>query len=293
MSNDVDPVFRLLESKSSARTLVGWYRGLDDDRMTVDVGGGRFPAYPLTGYRPAINERVTVWIIDDVPFLVGPIVSHPVDGTIVSTASGIATVSTDQGNVSATYPLGASYSGGEAVRLQWGGDRPHVIGVKSTSPTAPDPGEDPGGGGVKTYSPTFRARYDSGSYGSSWFTNRIYSSISNLGAWFYGNKIRDTIPSDAEILKVEIYLAPAKLFGDPANIGVHNHASRPAGSPTISSTSAVAPHAGWNTLPNSVGDALKSGGSARGIGIVHGGYHIFLSPTEDGESGKLRITYKA
>jgi hypothetical protein len=287
-----EAMLRLLAEKTQVRTLTGEYRGLDGDRFTVDVGGGRVPAYPLADYLPAVNERVVVWLVDDVAFVAGPVAVHPVDGTVVSVSSGIVTVSTTAGNIEATHTLGTTPTAGQYVKLLWGGDTPHAL-LKSTSPAGGTAADNPTPGTAKSYDQTFGARGDSGSYGSSWWTAQVWSSDNNLGAWFYGTRIADTIPSGATIKRVRIYLSAEQIFGSPMNIGLHNHATRPGGSPTIGSTVALAPAGGWLDLPLSFGNALRRSGGQRGIGIVHGGYHIFRSVAQDGQSGALRINYTA
>ena len=289
--SDAATVLALLAGKSKVKVVSGFYRGLDGLRVLVEFDGGLVPCSTVTAYRPALNEPVWVASVDDQLFLLGPTRPLPADATVVSTASGIAELTTDIGGVSATYESGATLSAGQRVKLMWGGDMPHVISVKSFDPDAVVP---PGasGSGVKEYTKTFTAT-QAGSYGSSWWQSQVWSSDNNLGAWFYGSKIPDTIPSGATIQWIEIYLSPQQIFGSPANFGLHNHTSKPGGAPTIGSLTATAPHAGWLRLPTSFGNALRRGGSAKGIGIEHGGFHIFRSLSEDAQSGALRIRYRA
>lgn len=288
--SEADEIIKRLGGKSSVKWVRGAYRGLGDGlRALVDFDGGLVPAHIVTGYRPAVNEPVWVCITDDVAYLVGPTRPRPADGKVVSSAGGLVVVNTDVGQVSATYPFGATMSAGQEVKLFWGGELPHVIGVKSTSPVAPD---NPGGGsGTSEFTTTFTA-VDAGSYNSSWWTSQVWSSDNNLGAWFYGSKIPDTIPAGAVIIGIDIYLAVVSLFGSPMNIGVHPHRTRPGGAPSIGSTVALAPAAGWFGLPTSIGNALRSGGGSFGVGVAHGGFHKFAALSADPQSGALRIRYR-
>ena len=289
--DQVRTIQALVGQKSRVQWVRGLYRGLDGLRVIVDFDGGEVPAHPATSYRPAINEPVWVCITDDVAYMVGPTRPLPADGVVESTASGKVTLSTDIGTVVASYPLGATLSAGQEVKLFWGGELPHVIGVKSTTP-APPPASGGGGGVASEHTKTFTA-VQAGSYGSSWWTDQVWSSDNNLGAWFYGTKIRDTIPAGAQIRSVQVFLSPTQLFGDPANFTIHGHAYQPSGSPALYSSALTAPSGGWVGLPVSFGNALRAGGGALGIGIAHGGFHIFRSLAQDALSGALHIRFRA
>ena len=135
--SEAGAILGLINGKSRVRFIAGFYRGLDGLRVLVDFDGGEVPCSTATAYRPAMNEPVWVAVVDDVPYMVGPTRPLPADATVVSTDAGIATLTTDIGTLTATYELGATLSAGQGVKLLWGGDLPHVVGVKSTSPAAP------------------------------------------------------------------------------------------------------------------------------------------------------------
>lgn len=291
-----DAILTLLQGKSSVRLLTGSFVGFDvaGGRMLVDFDQGRVPAHPVTAWRPEPTSLVWVAVVDGVAYVVGPAVNPPADGTVVSTASGIATISTDIGNIEATYNSGVTLTAGQEVKLL-AGNGYHVIGVKSTSPAAKVAEEAPGAT-VRGHTVEFGARGDSGSYraGSGWWQSQVWASDNNLGAWFYDNTIADTIPAHATGFTVEIYLSVVQKYGSAPNFALHSYATRPGGSPSLSSSTAVSfGGSGWLTLPASFGDALKSGGGSRGIGLNHGGYNKFASPAADPMSGRLRISYTA
>jgi len=289
MTDETEVVLGLLDGKASVRMVAGAYRGLDGLRATVDFEGGRVPAYFATSWRPVVNDPVWVLIVDGVAYITGPTAPLASDGTVVSVASGLATISTDVGNVFATYNSGVTLTAGQAVKLLAHGGY-HVVGVKASSPVGPSP--DPGGGGGGTVvTQTFTA-IDSGSFESSWWTPRVYASTSNQGAWFYDYKMPWTIPASAVASSIEIYLAPVQIFGADPIFTTHPHGTKPGGSPGLSGGTAIdVTGAGWYPLPLSFFNALKSGGGAAGIGLNHGGYNIFASLAQDPQCGSIRTTY--
>jgi hypothetical protein len=284
-------LLKLIGDKSRVQMVRGYYRGLDDGlRVLVDFDQGRVPAHPMTSYRPAINEPVWVMVVDNVAYLVGPTRPLPPEGVVVSVDGGLVAVSTDIGNFEATFPSGEVLTGGQLVKLFWSGEKPHVLSVMSTAVDEATPG----GGGLTVLSDrteTFTA-VSSGSFGSSWWTSQVWSHPDHVGAWFFGSKIADTIPASASILSVEVFISAVAISGAAANFATHTSTSQPAGTPTFSATTAVAPAAGWVTLPVAFGNRLRAGGGGFGVGVVHGGSHKFHGVNVDPMSGALRIGYR-
>lgn len=279
-------VLMLLNKKSSILPLVGTFVSATATGCFVDVGGGRIPAQFGTTYLPEINDPVQVWFIDGVPFMMGSAVAKAGMGTVVSVAAGLVTLSTAYGTVTVPYDATLTPTAGQLMRLSWqeGG---YAGSVMSTSPVvgiAPAPS----GGGPTAHVDVFTAM-DAGSYQTRWWTPQVYSSTGNLGAWFYGSKISGTIPAGATIQSVQVYIAAQQIFGSPPNFALHAYQSKPGGSPTLTSSTAVGIAPGWVTLPSGFGDALKAGGGSYGIGVNHGGYQILKSLAQDGQSGALRI----
>jgi len=287
MADEPEVILELFKNKSKVQLLPGNYRGVDELRVVVDFDGGRVPAHPTTAYRPEVNESVWVAVVDGVAYMLGPTTPKPAEGTIVSTDSGIATVDTDLGEVEATYLSGATFTPGDAVKLFWSNGC-HVLGVLSTSTTAGEVPPAPGGSGARVTT-TFTA-IDSGSYqdGYGWRINDVWSSASNSGAWFYGTKIRDTIPDSAAIVSAEIYLPLLKDLGS-FPFGRHGSASKPGGPVTITATSTLPGKSGWVPIPTSLIDDLKV--NVGGLGFALGGYNIWAGTQRDGLSGAVRVTY--
>jgi hypothetical protein len=278
---------RVLQATLAAVTATG---------CLVDFGTSRVPAALGTSFMPEIGEVVWVWNIDDWYLIMGPAAPKPDRGTVVSVASGIATLNSTYGPtvpgpvVTAPY-VGTTPSAGQVMKLVWHGG-PFAM-LMSTSPAAnPTP---PGGGssGPISHSDEFPA-IDSGSYGSRWFTSQVYASDHNLGAWFYGPAIPDTIPAGASIQRVDIYIgAASQISGSAPNFATHGYQTKPGGAPSLSTVGAVGVAPGWVNLGSvgiSIGNALKNGGGAYGVGLNTGGYNIFPSLAQDGYSGRLRIT---
>lgn len=291
MKTNYEAILKLARTKSVVKVIPGNYRGLDGMQALVDFSGGRVPVNFATAWRPELNEAVWVMVVDGVPFLLGPTVPKPYDGTIVSVSGGFAVVDTDIGQVDATYEFGATLSASQQVKLIWGNGC-HIVSVMSAIPTppiVPDPPAPPAPA-PSTYTKTITAN-TSGSYqsGSGWWTNQVWSSAHNQGLWFYGAKIRDTIPDSATINSAKIYLPRPKQLLSSRPFGRHGYGSKPSGAPTISATSTLSGTSGWVSIPTSLIDWLKV--NTGGVGFDIGGYNIWPGTQSDGQSGALRITY--
>lgn len=283
--DDVEILHKLVGGKSNVTFLVGQLVAADSSGFTVDAGGGRFPARCATDYLPAINESVWVSFVDGTPYVVGPSAPVATQGTVVSVGSSLVTVTTQFG-VSLTVPYNAAITPVAGQILHLSGK--YADSVMSTQPVAPTPPPAPATS-TGTHVDKFTA-LDAGSYNGSWSSSQLWASNTYLAAAWYGTKIRDTIPSTAVVSLVEVYISPVQIQGNAPNFALHPDLSRPAGSPNLSSPTAVPIAPGWVTLPNPFGDALKNGGGMAGIGLDHGGYNILASLAEDGDSAALRIT---
>ncbi len=287
MIDETTQILKLISEKSKVTPLVGTFVSASAAGCVVDVGGGRIPAQFGTGFLPEVNESVWVWFIDGNPFMIGPSTAKAGQGTVVSVASGLATLTTAFGTIVVPYASTLTPTAGQVMKLSWQGGG-FGIAVMSANPSAGTAPGAPGTGAV-AHVDTFTA-VDAGSHQSSgWWTPKVYASDSNLSAWWYGTKIRDTIPSSATISKVDVYISAQQIQGASPNFALHADPSKPGGAPTLTSVTSVAVVPGWVTLPVGFGAALKSGGGSYGVGVAHGGYNIFNSLTTDGQSGALRI----
>lgn len=290
MGSPNDAFLKALGEKSNVRRVPGFFRGMDGNRAVVDFGGGRVPADMAMDGIPPVNEPVWILLIDNRdPLVLGYSVPKPGIGTVVAVDGNIATVDTVFGNI----PVGmlAIVNVDDVVLLTWN-ERGGTILGPWVSPS--DPGVDPGapGGGVKEYFPEFTA-VQSGSWrGGRYWTPQVRAGDTNQGVYVYGTKIPDTIPSNASIKSVEIYISPASLAGSTPNFALHSLGSL-SGAPSFGPQAAIGVGGtGWLPLPTSWGDLLKRGGGYLGVGVNHGGNSIF-NPAGTGQAGNIRIRYTA
>lgn len=256
----------------------------------VDISGNRVPATLGTSWLPEVNEVVWLWVIGDRFFIMGPAAIKPDQGVVQSVTSGLVTLTTSLGTTVICPYAGTTPSAGQSMKLLWHGGAFAMLMSTSPAGNTPPPAPAPS---ATTHADEFPA-IDAGSYGSGrWWTPQVYASDSNLGAWFYGSKISDTIPAAASIQKVELYVSPQQISGSAPNFAVHPYQTNPGVSPALSTVGAVGVGPGWVDLGSvgvAIGNALKAGGGSFGVGLNHGGYNIFSSLAQDGYSGRLRIT---
>lgn len=283
-----DVLIKIINAKTKLTPLVGTFVGATATGCTVDVGGGRIPARFGSSYLPEVNEPVNVWTFDDgTAFVMGPTVTKPPTGVVTSVGSSLLTLATDFGDVVTPF-VGATPSAGQVMGLRWHGG-PLAVGVVSTSPPAPTPPAPPTSS-TSRHVDVFQA-LDAGSWNRyGWQQAQVWASDSYSGLWTYGSKVADTLPASANVSKVEIYLPVVSLYGNPPNLALHTYTKKPPGQPTYGATVPLAVRPGWNALPASWGNALRSGGGSFGVGVNHGGKNIFRSLAQDGMSGALRVT---
>lgn len=259
----------------------------DDGTVQVDFGAGPVTVYSAGSFEPLPGTSVRCIRVKSGALMVGP--ARPVSsiGTVTATGSPTITVTTSIGSMQLPYVTSYTPAVFDQVLIDWASG-----GIVIGKPTAvPSADYTPEAGETSTYTADFRAS-DSGSYQSgSWWTEDVYCSASNIGAWFYGTAIADTIPDAATIAQAQVYVPeyynefPASL----ATIGLHDLATK-TGAPTVTDAVEISAGTGWKTLPIAFGDALKTG-TKKGLGTDHGGYHKWRSRTADADSGLLRIEW--
>lgn len=252
----------------------------------ISLGGAAVPVRIII--RPTPGWPVTVLTIGSQRLCLGPDYRSVTGEVIADPDLGSVTVLTDDG-ITRTLPYSTvlDLAIGDRVVIDWDHyDDGFVVAEpasEASAPIVPPPPPTPGGELEYSFYPV-----DSGSYGSSWFTTRVYSSDSNIGAYFY-NGIAASIPDNAEILRVSIYLNAEQVSGGDPTFGMHSLASK-SGAPTVTDAVSIAPGTGWRDLPLSFGDALKTGAKL-GIGTDTGGYHIY-APGNNVNSGTLNIKFR-
>lgn len=285
-------VTRLLNGKSRVTPYVGRYVGTDGMQALVDLGDQRIPV-PFVGSIPEINESVHVWSIDGALYLMGATVPKPGLGVVSTVAGDFVNVSTDFGTFLMPYADASPPTSGDAVAITWPGPSCYKL---STSPDPGTPPPAPGGGGAQVRSGEFRA-VAAGSTDRDklrFWTPQPYASSSTYGVFAYGTAIKDTIPAAAEFVSLEVFVAYQKRDGAAPNWVLHNLYGTYA-VPTVSSRTAWAPAGGWQTPPDAAAwfNELKQGGAWAGVGFDTGGWNIFKSLAQDGQSGALRISWRS
>lgn len=259
----------------------------------VDMGDSRFTADFATGYVPVMGETVQILSVGGrhLMFPAGP---KPAIGTVETVTADVrVTLATSAGNLSMPY-AGDAPSPGDQVLILWTEDGPVCLGARvSSTPPAPDPIPDPGGGAVR--SAVFHA-IDAGSTDrnrSRWWQAQPWASNTTYGAWFYGTQIRDTIPAGAELVSLEFFSAWASRSGAPPRFALHNLAGK-TGVPVFGAYTAWTPGDGWHVPPMAAAwfAALKAGGPSLGVGLNQGGWNQFSSLAQNSMSGALRISWR-
>lgn len=288
MNADEQVQHALAEIKAT-ESLVGLFVSQTGNIATVDQAASRLVVKSVTQVpvRPGDAVRLE-WRSGELVML-GPTVPRATVGRITAPGNP-ATVEYPAGSgVTAALPVmnGISLVVNDLVFLDWG-SAGLIVGKISTPVEPPAPGPPPPtGGGRRTE--RFEA-IDSGSYQNYWRTNDVWSSASNFGAWFYGSKIRDTIPDNATIISASINLPLDKELG-VAPFGRHPFDEKPSGPLTITATSTLdKPWNGETKIPLSLVDHLKANPGGLGFGI--GGYNIWRGTQRDGSSGALTVTYE-
>lgn len=221
--------------------------------------------------------------------------SRPPLGTVAGDPSGgLVNVTADDG---ITYPMGfqTNYTpaAGHRVLLDWdaGG---HIINRIDAAP-APKPPVQNSDSGSQRKTQQFKP-IDSGSYRSSWGSGVVYFGQSYPSAgWFYGTQIADTIPDDAVISSVSVYLEVTAQGGVATMpLYLHTSATRPAGSLALDQGTDIGsmPNGfrGNVSLPVGWGNLLKTG-ARFGIGTTGPGYRRLNGPAQSATAGAITITW--
>lgn len=272
-------------------SIIGTFVRFEGLMAVVNVGGTQVTIPNVGMYFPVPNDSVRIIRIGKHTFLWGPAVARSPVGRVSATGTPRCTVEYPNGSGVTKlmgYPSNVTPAVNDIVLIDWtsGGTVIDKITAAPVNLVPDDPGNtSPGTAGRQV----FRA-VDSGSYGTNWFTHDIYDSTSNLGAWFYGSQIADTIPDNAVITSVAICLTPRSTQYAAPKLRVHTAAQM--GSLTFTGAShTLSGTSGYVSVPTAVGDLLKANKYGVGFEPNTGGYNIFKSVWEDGASGSLDISW--
>ena len=280
---------RLLGELDASRFVVGTFvDDAPDGAVLVDFGEGSVTVLSAGFFEPLPGDSVRCLQVGRSTVMLGPARVRSAIGVVAATGSPTVTVTTSIGSRQLPYLTTYSPSVSDVVLIDWASGGV-VVGKVTAAPSSSYAPSGPASGRTTR---SFRAK-DSGSYQSgSWNKLDVWCSDNNIGAWFYGNTIADTIPNSAEILDVRVYVPefynqfPSSL----ATIGLHSLATK-SGAPTVTNARTISKGSGWKSLPDSFGDLLKTG-SRKGLGTDHGGFHKFRSRAADARSGLLQITWR-
>lgn len=245
---------------------------------------------PIPGEAVRLERRGGEWV------MLGPSVPRSPTGKVIATGTPQCTVEYPPGSgVTKQMPYNPNYTPvvNDLVLLNWESFGA-VVCALTALPGSTVPVENGPVGPIEYHPEPFTA-IDSGSQrAGDWWTPTVRAGDPTSGGWFYGSKIKDTIPDAAVINRARIYLP---LIYDPygydAFLGTHPNATKPgSGALAISGSYRLPARSDWVDIPTSYIDTLKANDG--GLGFVFGlGYETWQSVAADGLSGALDITYTA
>jgi hypothetical protein len=290
--NEAEVILAGLDARAPVALRRGVFVGMDAQfAALVDVGSSRFSCEFGAGYVPMPNEAVTVLTVGPRHLLL-PQGAKPGEGVVASVTAPYAVVTTDIGDIKMPY-VGSAPSAGQPVAIGWS-NGPRVLGVLSALSTADEAPSAPPAGGLKTvtFYATQAGSTDRGA--PRWWTEQPWASNSTYGFWFYGTQLRDTIPSGATFVSLQMFISRVQDQGGDPRFVLHNGVSKAGGIPSVSAYTEWDPAPGWQTPPGASSwfAALKGGGSQRGIGLNQGGFNKFSSLAQYRASGALKISWR-
>jgi hypothetical protein len=288
-----DLVVRALRSIPQVAQKTAVFVQRDGLKAIVNVGDTTI-VLPFVGlYLPPSGHAVQLELRDGQWVVTGPATPLPGEGTITATGSPRATVTAWGTAYTLRYKSSYTPVLNDLVSITWSADEGIIEGKLTAASALVAPGANPGAG-VQRYHPDPFTAVDSGTYrsGSGWWTNTVRANVDD-GAWFYGSKIKNTIPDSAVIIQARLYVPIQTIvINAPGQLRLHQHASKPGGAPTyLGSASPLSAVSGWRTIPKSFIDYLKANDG--GIGFDGGGQWVCYGVASDALSGALDIIYDA
>jgi len=290
-SDFTDDLASALAQIPTVSSKVGIFVSRSGNAATVNIGSSSV-TLPFVGlYLPPPGHPVAISSQNGQVVVTGPARPLPGVGKITATGSPRATVSA--WGVTYVLPYHTSYTPtlNDDVAIVWSADGGLITGKVSATSNVVPPDQNPGGGGGSFHPAPFTA-IDSGTYraGSGWWTNTVRANVDD-GCWFYGSKIKDTIPDAATITSARIYLPiQSIIINAPGQMRLHVHPTKPPGAPTFTGSAfAMSAVAGWRDIPTSFIDYLKTNDG--GIGFDGGGQWVNYGVASDQLSGALDIAW--
>jgi hypothetical protein len=287
-----DRLAAALREIPSVSSKLGTFVRRDGVRVVVSFAG-RQVVLPFVGSQlPPVGASVQVESRDGVSVVTGAAAPLPGAAVVTAVAEPLVTVSAWGREYTLRHAAGYVPVVGHEVSVSWSADG-GLVQDRVSAPAVQQPAPElplPVSGG---FHPGPFTAVGSGSFGSRWFTNDVYASSSNTGGWWYGSKVRDTIPDGARIDGAAIFLNPRQVSGSNPVMRLHSSEGQPGGPLAfVGAPFALAgARSGWVNIPTAWVDYLKA--NSGGIGFEHGGYNIFRGTGADALSGALDLSWTA
>lgn len=276
----------------TVQSKVGVFVARSGFQAVVNIGESTV-TLPFAGmYLPPPGHPVQLDTRDGQTVVSGPARPLPGVGKITATGSPRATVTAWGIAYLLPYRTGYTPVLNDDVEIAWSAEGGVIQGKVTATSTAAPPSTNPGGGSGSFHPGPFAAM-DSGTWNpsySKWVSADVWASASTTGAWFYGAKIVDTIPTNATITLARIYLNPSSTSGAAPVLQRHTSPNRPGGGVAFVGAGYSLPaRSGWVDIPTAFITGLVTEGGA--LGLNHGGYSIFHGVQGDSLSGALDIAW--
>jgi len=276
-------VLKRLAAMPDVDRMLGEFVAMSGVRATVNLGE-KSVAIPCSGWYPPVPGMIVqVERRNGQLIVTGPATQNPPIGQVTAGGSPKCTVTAGGVSYLLNYRSGYVPTIGDDVEINWATGI--VQGKITGSSSDPAPTQKPGGTGG-AFSGLVVFAEDSGSYRGGWWTNDVYGSDNNVGAWFHGTRIQSALKG-ANVSKIEIYLNPRLAQYGPPSVGLHNSNAKPGGGVSVHDQIALEPRSDWVTLPASWGNYLRD--NTGSIGVTPGGYTIWRGTASDRYSGALRF----
>ena len=279
--------------------------------LVVNVNGSLLEAGFIAGYVAVEYDVVQVLSVGGTAVVLGAkfTTARPLTGVVTSVAAGLATVTTSVGTIQARY-TGTAPSAPDVVRLDWTTAQPWILGkaipvdppwAEGEEPQPTKPPRDKPTTGLLTIPAGWSGSWRPSPY-SLWQPGDVRqgaygSGVEYQGLWGGYSQAKLKSLSGKTVTKVQIRVG-ARLrlgnFNSSIDAKFYRSSTTGKGDPNTANgpyTKTAAPNWGarWITLPDALGDALKSGGTVTLQGTDYAG---FEGRSKDASSGALRIYWK-
>ena len=289
---------RRLNTIPSLGSKTGVFVQMVDGLAQVNVGRNTIQI-PYVGQYPAqVGEEVQLERRNGGMVVTGPANQRVSAGRVSAVTSPKLTILMSDGTTEMlpydtdAYPTPAV---NDEVAVDWFYPNGRVAGRLSITPTVVPPDVNPGDG-PPTGHPAPFAALESGSFnpGAIRSDDVIFGESYNSAGFFYGSKIKDTIPDAATLTVFRVFISCRVSSGANLTLGVHSLASKPGSSFAVTSQITIpgitAGFADWVDLlaipgGRDIGNFLKSNDG--GLGTAGSGYKVLRGVSSDALSGAI------